>query len=448
MIKLGTTTLPILAAAALAAAGLLSDGPTAAGAISACRTVPGATLALLRVERDTTLPHSPGGAAQFSMSVVPASAEDSLLATPGTPMPAARVRLLRLDPVTRATLASHGVAEREPMALLRAAPYRADCRAIRWEGSDPFMVPGEVGYVRATLAPREHWIGSTPLLVVDETWKYPYPRRRSLAYGAAAAGRLASAEAMFGLELALEAARPRSREEFAAGVRARRDRAVAWARANPESVELEPVRALLRAAVLESDWTLVEEIPSRLRGTYRVEVEAGGERRAWFFRTHDRPGYRWGEADSLRATAELLANPYAPGYRLAGYAAGTLDSLPNATPWGPPSIPLAWLAADDRPTAPGNAARGTLAGMLEFQLGAAPETLWDELEALAPPWSAVDSAMRARFNIPRSRSQPRVPLTIRLDASGGVRADTTLDAGGRRVRVRLERVDTLSLRRP
>jgi hypothetical protein len=112
--------------------------------------------------------------------------------------------------------------------------------------------------------------------------------------------------------------------------------------------------------------------------------------------------------------------------------------------------PLVWLATDDRPTAPGNDARRVLSGMLEFNLAAAPESFWNDLEALVPRMSVGDSTTLARMNRPiqRGEKQPQVPLTVQLDAGGGVRADTTLTVRGRALRVVLQRVDTLSTRRP
>src|SRR5512140_1665458 len=86
-----------------------------------CTLLPGRTLALLRVEKDTTLPFVPTGLQPLSMTGVRGPA-DSLLATPGAPMPAGRVRLLQLDSTTRSELAAHGVSDREPMAFVRAAP--------------------------------------------------------------------------------------------------------------------------------------------------------------------------------------------------------------------------------------------------------------------------------------------------------------------------------------
>ncbi|MDQ3998109.1 MAG: hypothetical protein M3303_13965 [Gemmatimonadota bacterium] len=384
------------------------------------------------------------------MSGVREGAEDSLLATPTTLMPAARVRLLQLDSTTRVVFAAHGITDSQPIAFIRAAPYRADCRTIRWTDTVPFVERGEVGYVRATLAPRERWIDGVPVLVIPDVWNYPYPRRRGLAFAVAPDAPLAPADAMFSLNAVLEMPRPGSGEERIAADSARRRRAAAWARANPAPAELEPVRTLVRRAVLAPDWQVAERIPSRLRGTYRVDLEVGGERSTWFFRTYDRPGYDWRDGDSLQTTAELLASPYVSGSRLMGYPAGSPESLPSASPSGVLRVPFVWLATADRPTAPGNDARRTLSGRLEFSLAAAPERLWNDLEALVPRQSARDSAMLTRLNraIPRGRKQPQIPLTVRLDARGGIRADTTLVVGRRALRVVLERVDTLSIRRP
>ena len=75
-------------------------------------------------------------------------------------MPAARVTLLRVDSVTRQRLAEAGVRDSQPVAFITAAPYRADCRPVRWTDSVPFAVVGETGYVRATLTAPDQWIGS------------------------------------------------------------------------------------------------------------------------------------------------------------------------------------------------------------------------------------------------------------------------------------------------
>jgi hypothetical protein len=225
----------------------------------------------------------------------------------------------------------------------------------------------------------------------------------------------------------------------------------------PAAREREPARATVREAVLTPDWTAVARGESRLGGTYRVTMAAGDARGVWFFRTHDRPGHAWRGRDSVRTTSDLFAAPYTAGYRLVGYADASADSLGGpearwrgATRGGGPRVPLVWLATEDRRTLPGNDARRALAGVLEFTLAAAPKALWPALEAVVPPTTARDSAFYARLGrtSPRGERQPRLPITVRLDARGAARADTTLAAGGRTLRVRLERTDTLAIRRP
>ncbi len=442
---------PLVATAMLAATAVPPETlPPLHAEIGRCTLVPGRTLALLRVEQDTTLPFAPAGSEAMSMSGVRDGASSARLATQTTAMPAARVRLLKVDSTTRVIFAAHGITDSQPIAFIRAAPYGADCRTIGWTDRVPFVERGEVAYVRATLAPRERWIDGLPVLVIPDVWNYPYPRRRGLAFGVAPDAPLAPADAMFSLNAALELSQPGSVEERLHMDSVRRTRAIAWARDNPAPAELEPVRTLVRRAVLDPDWEVAERFPSRLRGSYRVDLEVGGERSTWFFRSHDQPGYRWHGGDSLQRTADLLASPHVSGYRLVGYAAGSPDSLPGASPRDTRRVPLVWLSTNDRPTAPGNDARRALSGVLEFNLDAASERLWNDLEALVPRQSAMDSAMLAGLNrpIPRGRKQPQIPLTLRLDTRGAIRADTTLVVGGRALRVVLARVDTHSIRRP
>jgi hypothetical protein len=439
----------MFATATLAATGLPpKTSPSLRAEVRLCTLEAGATLALIRVEQDTTLPFAPTGAEVMSMSGVRAGPPDSLLATPSTPMPAARVRVLQLDSSTRAIFAAHGITDSQPLAFIRAAPYRSDCRTIRWTDTVPFVTRGEVGYVRATLAPRDRWIDGVPVLVIPDAWNYPYPRHRALAFGVAPDAPLAPAEAIFSLNSVLEMPPPVNMTARITADSARRTRAIGWALANPLPAELEPARTVLRRLVLEPDWEVAERVSSRLRGTYRVDVEVGGERSTWFFRTHDRPGYSWDGGDLFQTTAALLTSPHVLGYRLVGYAGGARDSIPTMN--GSVRVPLVSLATTDRPTVAGNDARRVLSAILEFTLTAAPERLWNDLEPFVPRASASDSALLARLNRPilRGQKQPRIPLTVRLDARGGIRADTTLVVGTRAVRVVLERVDTLSIRRP
>lgn len=425
----------------LAVAGLRSATPALRAAL--CSLPPGPTMAVVRVDQDTTLPFAVSRSEAMSASRTGREG-DAYLATDGTLMPAARVRVLQLDSVTRAILGAAGITNSQPAAFLRAAPYRADCRTVRWTDTIPFVVRGEVGFVRGTLAPTEQWVEGVPVIIVADAWNYPYPRRRGLVFRVPPDAPLASPQAVFSLTVLLDAAPP-----GLAGDSARRARALAWARAHPAAAELEPVRNRIRQAVLEPDLRVASAAPSRLRGTYRVDLEVGGERVTWYFRTHERPGYSWHGGDPAQSTAALVAAPYISGYRLVGYSGPTPDSIPATMLRPPAQTPLVWLAISDRPTKPGNAERRTLHGVFEFIMSAAPESMWDALELFVPKMNPVDSMMLTRVQrlVPRSRKQPQIPLTLRLDARG-IHADTVLRVAGRELKLRLERTDTLSNTRP
>lgn len=432
-----------------------TGGGSAASGAALCTLNPGETLALVRVERDTTLPYVPisrqmlvrlTGRDQMPPYQVP-DTTGPRLAMPWTPMPAGRVRLLHVDSATRSILAAHGITAEQPTAFLRAEPYDQSYATVRWVGPDAFVERGEIGFVRGLLLPREQWVDGVPLIIVRNPSRYPYPRRRGLVSHVAPDAPLAPAEALFEISTILQTPRRVVEAGFVTADSAKRERVIAWARANAAAAELEPLRTLVRRAVVETDLEVARRMPSRLRGTYRVTVETGGERAAWYFRTYDRGSFRWDGADWPATTAELPASPYSPGYRLVGYAAFSQDSLPAPKLTGRRSPPLVWLAVGDRPTAPGNGARRTLRGLLEFVLAAAPAPVSGALEPLVPPPASAHAARPAARgeSIRRERKQPCIPLTIRLDVQGGIRANTLLTAGGRHLRVVLERVDTLTL---
>ena len=434
-----TLLVPLVVAVALvsSAANIRPAAP------AACRMSPGPSLMLLRVERETTLAFTPAPGQAMSSSSVPAGPRDSLLATPGTPMPAAQVRLLRLDSATRATLAGAGIAADEPSAFLRAAPYRADCRTIRWRGDSAWVEQGDTGYARGYLEPREHWVDGVPVFVIRHTWSYPYPRQRGLLFRAPPDEGVAPPAAVFGLDsaLSLEGSEQSRMSDYD---RLRRVRAMTWIRGNLSVADLEPVRSEAQRAVLAADWQEAARMPSRLRGSYMVTMETGEARQSWYFRTHDRPSYSWRD-DEGPSAVQLLASPHVTGYSLVSYPALARDELPTLHHRGSGRRPLTWLASADRPTAPGNHERRVLDGYLEFTLSAAPESLWPALEQFIPPPDTTFSTLSAKP--PASERQPRLPLTIRLDGSGGVTADTTLIAGGAPLRVRLVRLDTMSISR-
>jgi hypothetical protein len=132
---------------------------------------------VVAVERDTQIPVIPVRHAFNSASGVAPGPHDSLLARPGTLMVSARVRLLRIDTATRRVLADAGVAGDAPMAFIQAQPYRADCRTIRHIDTLPWTVPGDTGYARATLTPRETWPDGVPVFAIAPSWSFPYPRQ-------------------------------------------------------------------------------------------------------------------------------------------------------------------------------------------------------------------------------------------------------------------------------
>jgi hypothetical protein len=313
-----------------------------------------------------------------------------------------------------------------------------------------FAVRGEVGYIRAQLQPRSEWVSDQPVFVIPDVWLYPYPRRRALAIRVSREAPLAPAAAMFRFSTLTQFPRPASREARVQQDSIKRARVLAWARTNTTAAELEPLRTQVRGAILSPDWEIASAMRSRLRGSYRVDLETDGGRATWFFRTHDRPGYPWHPPDSQQTTAALLRSPYVTGYTLVGYVADLRDSLPATPSRNLPGLRRLWLGAADRPTVPGNEQRAVLPGMLMFTLATAPEVLWDDLDAFVPAMNPVDSMMMSRINrtIARSQRQPRLPLTLKLNDEGEVRADTVLQMGARRLRVSVLRVDTISLPRP
>jgi hypothetical protein len=284
------------------------------------------------------------------------------------------------------------------------------------------------------------------VFVIPDAWNYPYPRQRGLVFGITLDEPLTPAEEMYSLRSALEFPRPVADTGL-------RTRTMTWARAPRAAAEREPARSVIREAVLRPDWAELGNVPSRLRGTYRVTVEGGDVRGTWFFRTYDRRQYSWREAENARSTANVLESPHAAGYQMEGFAAFTRDALPEVHLRNSrgPDAPYVWLAATDRPTVAGNDAQRTFTGSLEFALRGAPASLWDYLEALVPPPTALEIALHGRgINLtqPRGDRQSRIPLTIRMDDKGGVHADTVLTKNGQRMRFSLDRVDTVSVKWP
>src|SRR6266542_3099899 len=160
MTNVRSALVPMFAIATMAAVAMpVRTAPPLRAEVRLCTLQPGTTLALIHVEQDTTLPFVPTDVQMMSGSGVRAGPVDSLLATASTLMPAARVRVLQLDSSSRAILASNGVSASQPIAFIRAAPYRADCRPTR--GTVPRDSPRAGTW--ATYAPLSHSVmsGST-----------------------------------------------------------------------------------------------------------------------------------------------------------------------------------------------------------------------------------------------------------------------------------------------
>jgi hypothetical protein len=432
----------------LVAVVALAAMPTVRTETARCTIQPERSLLLMHVEKDTTFPHAEVEAEFMSSSGVRPGPHDSLLAVQGTPMPGARVRLLQVDSATQATLRAAGITDPHPVAFIRAAPYRADCRTVRWNDSLPWVERGDTGYARATLAPPSQWIAGTPMFIILHTWYYPYPRQRALAFDIPADRRLASANAMYSLNVLLEAGGQPMRDFAVPTDTASLRRVLEWTRSHLSDAELEPVRELVRRAILKPDWETVRSMPSRLRGSYAVTMEADGSRGTWYFRTEARPRSSWPDRDTITTIATLLSSPHISGYRLVGYGGPTRDELVVSQPSGPGRrLPFVWLVAEDRPTVAGNEARHVLRGQLEFTMAAAPAQLWDILDVFVRPLSPRDSVVLMRMPeiYARENRQPRLPITLRLDRSGSVRADTVLTMKGKTLRMSVVRLDTISV---
>jgi hypothetical protein len=255
---------------------------------------------------------------------------------------------------------------------------------------------------------------------------------------------------MYSLNLMLDAGGRRTRDHMVPADSASTRRVREWTRDHLSDAELDPIRELVTRAILSSDWDAARRLPSRLRGTYAVTMESDGSRGTWYFRTSQRPSSRWG--DTTETVATLLASPYIVGYQLVGYAAPTRDELRLGPPRLTPTSRFAdqrlvWLTAADRPTAPGNEARQVLRGELAFLMGVPPAALWSALDPFMRPLSRMDSVMLQRRPelYARENRQARLPITLRLDRSGAVRADTILTMNEKTIRISLVRLDTISV---
>jgi hypothetical protein len=439
--------LPVGVLATFALGGTTSP-PVNAADTPLCSMASGSSRFVFRAVRDTLLPY-------YASARVPVNSISSVRPRPGEPSPtgeplmrSARVRMLLLDSASRAELAAAGVRDSQPMAYLQAFTYGADCRPVAWRDTQPFIEPGERGYAVARLTPRSAWIDSTPLFVVTHPWAYPYPRRRDvLAALLPMPSNRASPEELFDFENTVIQLYPRSFDNTSDDS-LRTARALTWARKHVETRDREPIRTDLRRTLMVSDMRQIERAPSRLRGTYRVTMQTHDTTLIWWFRTVDKPAYRWQENDDLMSTERMLAEPYA-SYSLVGFAVQDSTALARAglASASTRDARLVWLATDDRPSLPGNDARRELRAQLTLQLKVVPQLHWPSVEPYNQALSAVDSALFVRIKRPLAREdrQPTLPMTVNIGRDGTPSADTTLVRDGRRLRVTIVRTDTISV---
>jgi hypothetical protein len=440
----GSLALSALAALAFPSSKQLSARSTR------CTLMPGRVHLLLRVEHDTLLPLANTRQQVLSLSRPPVRPGAPPLADATTLMPSARVRLLQLDSATRAELAREGVRDSQPIAYIQAFSYGADCRPLAWTDTVPWALTGDEGYAVATLAPRSAWVDQRPIFVIAATWQYPYPRRRGLLFRVtSSADSIATPAALYDYSAAI-AATDSERAGTTSFDLAMSASALRWARTHPRDSETEPIRSQMRDLVLRADMRRMENMPSRLRGTYRVTMRSDDSSATWWFRTVNKPAYGWENPSRPRSSAEIVAAPYA-AYSLVGYAGSDSVSVAagDIVASAMQRRALVWLGSGDRPSMPGNDRVRTIPASLVFALKGAPESIWLALEPFIPALSASDSAMfaRSKLIVPRDQRQPSLPITLRVSANGAVSGDTTLVRDGRRLRVTLVRVDSSAVPR-
>jgi len=69
----------------------------------------------------------------------------------------------------------NGVRASQPIAFIRAAPLRVDCKTVLWTDAAQFAARGDVGYVRATLAQRDEFF-TVEADDVNAIHKFLWPR--------------------------------------------------------------------------------------------------------------------------------------------------------------------------------------------------------------------------------------------------------------------------------
>jgi hypothetical protein len=127
-------------------------------------------------------------------------------------------------------------------AVLVPWDHDSGCEPIPWMAKPLWIAPATVGFVAATLRPRDRWAGGLPTFDVRDAWREPYTAARATAaLGTLAASRSIMTPAEFG---SFSAALPTTAEW-------RRDLASAltelftWERDHPALAAKEPAATML-----------------------------------------------------------------------------------------------------------------------------------------------------------------------------------------------------------
>ena len=283
---------------ASAVGSTLASHETRVHSLSApCSLAPSPSILLLTVIRDTVLRHGFENDRSQDRGWPGVKYADA-----NSLMPAASVQLLDADSATRTLLAIGGNTMSAPVFIL-AAPYAPDCRTIEWTDTVPWVLPGDSDFARATLLPKDIWIDG---------------------------------RAMFDFELAMDAA-ARSGSSGDQGESNQRDSAISWVKRNTAAAELEPL--CTRIADMVSIRTRSgDELPTRLRGSYRISVRAldGAKPSSFnvFFRSSMARSTSWREREEQRAIADILASRSPISSVLTGVVKASRDSLPLEVVFG------------------------------------------------------------------------------------------------------------------
>lgn len=421
---------------------------TAVRASVPCTMEPDNVHAVIVVERDTlrTLPRDPG--IRFTSATRTSRMSDSLVLRADERTAAARVRLVRMDSLTRNFFVRRGVVAAEPQAVIVAAEHDASCRFLRYRDTVSWTRVGDRGYIAGTLA-----LDTTglPVIVVSSPRAAPYPRQRALAVNARAADTLATPDAVFEFE-AITAARsqaafapmraqtPRSARQFALHPPLR-----AWYARHTTDAEREPLRTWMRDEVLLPRASLYDRARTRLRGTFVVTVRSGADTMQWTARTFEHVAGPWEERDSVRSTADLMRRPWASGHRVDVMLAPRISDLPQYLVGhsGNGDGSLTFTLADP-PEASDTARTSPVDGELRLRLRPLRSTMRTALlrfrsaqdeESLR--WAAAGDTVPVE-----AWRTVHIPLTFRFGRRDGVLVDQRLGD----VAVRIVRLDTIGIR--